>query len=939
MINLRLLSFIAMMLCFSFQAWAQDSPYYNIKASLDPLENQIKVIQKISYTHQKDFATNAIYLNDWNNAYSSTESPLAKRLVEEYNRSFYLSGKSKRGATIIDQIWVDGEITAWEREEDQIDAVKINLPKEIAKGEQLKIKINYTLKLPDAKFTGYGITDKEHYFLENIFLTIAWQNEQGWAPISHLDLEDVPNSKGNYTLAFSLPKHLKLQSNLVRFKTANTAETTTYSFQNKDKKQLLFQIGKEEAYTAISFDGKEVYSNLDTNGLSEAGSRYSLKKIDSFLTNSLGAYPHERILLSQQKYEKRPFYGLTLVPGFLKPFPPQFEFEIKALNTYLHHYLNELLPLHPREDYWLIGGLHTYLMMRYVLEYYPDKKLLGLVLRQPIAQFLLRKYNFKDLNFEDTFIEYHEFVLRRNLQQALTTPKDELIKFNEQIGAPSQMGILINYALAFSDKPIADFIDALKSNLYSGQSLQAFFFAFFEPEGSTFLSTYAQGRKAIDLRFKSIEEEKDTIRFSVEEKSNLRPPFSIGLVKNDSLIKQYPFAASQINQSLSILKEDADYLVLNPQTKLPEFNPRNNWKRLNALGIKPLRFTFVKDLENPKFNQVFYNPRVDFNVYDGLSFGVRLNNKTIKSRPFVFTLEPFYASKEKTLVGSFATSYSRFNSQSDFYLSKINFAGSSFHYDSNLRYSSLFTSINIFKRNRNLRDNKKQLFNLFWQYVDRDENENAVENPNYSITGLNYIFSNKGALDYFTLNAGFEASEQFGKFNFTTEYRHLMRSGRQVSFRLFAGKFLWRNNLTTNFFDYALDRPTDYLFQYNFIGRSETTGIYSQQFIPAEGGFKSRFDRPYSDDFLLTLNTSIGLWKWIEAYGDLGYINQKEQRSRLLFDTGLRLNLVPDFLEIYFPIYNSKGLQAQGPDYQQKIRYVITFDPRTLTQLFSRKWF
>ena len=89
MINLRLLSFIAMMLCFSFQAWAQDFPYYNIKASLDPLENQIKVIQKISYAHQKDFATNVIYLNDWNNAYSSTESPLAKRLVRKCRRCQY----------------------------------------------------------------------------------------------------------------------------------------------------------------------------------------------------------------------------------------------------------------------------------------------------------------------------------------------------------------------------------------------------------------------------------------------------------------------------------------------------------------------------------------------------------------------------------------------------------------------------------------------------------------------------------------------------------------------------------------------------------------------------------------------------------------------------------------------------------------------------------
>ena len=574
-----------------------------------------------------------------------------------------------------------------------------------------------------------------------------------------------------------------------------------------------------------------------------------------------------------------------------------------------------------------------------MIEYYPDKKLLGLVLRQPIAKFLLKKYHFKDLSFEDTFIEYHGFVLRRNLQQALITPKEELIKFNEQIGTPSQMGLLLNYVVNFSNKDIAHFIAEIKSNKLNGPELQEFFFDYFDLNQSTFFKTYATGRKPIDLRFSGSKEKEGQITFSVEEKNNLRPPFSIGLVKNDSLIKQYNFTGKQLNTSLNIAKEQADYMVINPRTKLPEFNPRNNWKKLGGLGIKPLRLTFVKDLENPQFNQVFYNPRVDFNVYDGLSFGVRLNNKTIKSRPFTFNLEPFYSTLEKSLVGNFATSYSRLNSESDFYLTKINLAGSSFHYDTNLRYSSLFTSINIFKRNRNLRDNKKQLINLFWQYIDRDENVNAVQNPNYSITGLNYIFSNKGALDYFTLNAGFEGSEKFGKINFTTEYRHLMRSGRQISLRLFAGKFLWRNTLDSSYFDFALDRPTDYLFQYNYIGRSETTGIYSQQFIPAEGGFKSQFDNPYSDDLLITLNSSIGLWKWIEAYGDLGYINQREQSSRILFDTGLRLNLVPDFLEIYFPLYNTKGLQLQGPDYQQKIRYVITFDPSTLTQLFSRKWF
>ena len=46
-------------------------------------------------------SADTIYLTDWSNAYSSVKSPMAERFVEEYDRSFYLSNKSKLGFTVI----------------------------------------------------------------------------------------------------------------------------------------------------------------------------------------------------------------------------------------------------------------------------------------------------------------------------------------------------------------------------------------------------------------------------------------------------------------------------------------------------------------------------------------------------------------------------------------------------------------------------------------------------------------------------------------------------------------------------------------------------------------------------------------------------------------------------------------------------------------------
>ena len=331
---------------------------------------------------------------------------------------------------------------------------------------------------------------------------------------------------------------------------------------------------------------------------------------------------------------------------------------------------------------------------------------------------------------------------------------------------------------------------------------------------------------------------------------------------------------------------------------------------------------------------------MNFNAYDGILVGTRLNNKTIKSRPFIFVAEPFYSTRERTFVGSFSGLFSKYIENSNYYLKTFSFSSSTYHYDQGLRYRSLGASYSIFKRNKNLRDNRKQALVFSLQYVNREKNVFQNLSPDYNVGSINYIFSNKGALNYFTLIGKTEFSSKFGKIHLTTDYRHLTKSGRQISLRLFAGKFFWKNT-SSSYFDFALDRPTDYLFQYQYLGRSEQTGIYSQQFIFAEGGFKSKFINPYSNDLLATLNAGFGLWKWLEGYLDFGLIKNKNEKSRFLFDSGMRINILPDYLELFFPIYNSNGFELTDKliPYSEKIRFLLTLQPKTLTKLFTRKWF
>ena len=64
-----------------------------------------------------------LYFTDWSNAYSTNKSPLAQRFVEEYDRSFFLTTKSKLGSTSINSVSVNELETHWERLENQCDII------------------------------------------------------------------------------------------------------------------------------------------------------------------------------------------------------------------------------------------------------------------------------------------------------------------------------------------------------------------------------------------------------------------------------------------------------------------------------------------------------------------------------------------------------------------------------------------------------------------------------------------------------------------------------------------------------------------------------------------------------------------------------------------------------------------------------------------------
>ncbi len=415
-------------------------------------------------------------------------------------------------------------------------------------------------------------------------------------------------------------------------------------------------------------------------------------------------------------------------------------------------------------------------------------------------------------------------------------------------------------------------------------------------------------------------------------------PYTLAQIKGNRIIQSLQVTSPKKKGDIKLKRYDADYLVINPKLKIPEFNHQNNYRKLKGTTLKPFKYTFIKDIENPKKSQVFFNPKIDFNAYDGFTLGTRLSNKAFQRKPFSYDINPNYSTRLNELVGSFSVNYRLYDEDSSLYLYQLGFSGSSFHYDENLRYRIYSPSLTVVKRPDDFRSNKREFFYLGLTSVNREFGATPILTPNYTIGNISYTYSNKEAIRLLKVAAHLEISDNFGKFNFDAEFRHLFHDGRTLSVRFFGGKFLWDNTQDTTYFDYSLNRTTDYLFRYGYLGRSDDDGIYSQQFILSEGGFKSRFESPKANDYILATNLGFSLWKWVEVYADFGITKNKDSRARSFYDSGIRINLVPDYLEFYFPIQNSENYVLNDSNYLSNMRFVLTVDITNLKRLFTRRW-
>ncbi len=956
--------FSLLFLFFISNVLSQENEYF-IDAKFNADNRTIEIYQTIDFTNTTSNNLNYIILNDWAHSYSNPSTPLGKRLSEDFTLNFQRSTKNQRGLTTIFSMQSKSTILRYNRLEDNVDLIKVNLANVLKPNEKITITIDYKIKIPISDFTGYGIDKNGNINLSEWFITLAKIIDDNWLIESNLDLNDISLDPSFYKFKITFPSKFELISDF-EIDTINNSDI--YNILTSKKEKRIYNpiiISKNRYFEIFKINNNTVITDIDNISNKKTDSlifkvisyvdkktgnkilsrpsakdsvnfKFILNKTINYVESKLGSYPINNIVLSKFDQNKDPIYGLNNIPEFLNPFERSFIQEFSVLKRIISIYLNNLYPIHKRKNYWQIKGIEVFLLIDYIENYYPELNLIGKFSKLSI----IKNREYSKFKFNDQYSLFDNIISSRNISQSIDYPLDSLTMINHKVINPYKSGLALKMLDDYlGNKNVMKSIYEFSINNKLISSKRTFIDLLYDNNKGkiSWFKDYLNYNNSIDFSIKKVGSKENNHKFLIKNNSLISLPLKITLKDQNNKTE---------NKWLNKFKNDTilnvnsnSKIIINSEKYFSEFNFSNNYSSTSKMK-KKTKFVLFRDFDNNLNNQVYYIPIFDYNLYDGLMPGVSFSNSTPIKRPFTYKIEPSYSTKQKEFLGNMNLKYTDYNTNKNNSLYSINYflGASTFHYKDDLSYNTFFPSVVLAFRDKDLRSNYRQILSMRYISVFREENSNSVEYPNYNILNFKYITANSSVEKAFNFKTDIQINKDFIKSSVTFNFRNYYKTNRQYNVRFFAGKFL-KNNTKDDYFSFSSFRARDYLFSTNLLGRSENSGFYSQQYIGSEGGFKSKINYEYANDFIISLNSGITVWQWIEGYSGIAAIKNLNEDLIFQYESGIRLNLFTDYFELYFPVYSSLGNELNQTNYLTKIRFKISLDPDTLSSLFTRRWF
>lgn len=915
----------------------------SVNAKLSQNKKNLEVRQEIIYHNDSEKPLDSIKLLNWTAAYNKRGTSLVYRKLEDRNNSLHFAKPELLGKTS-DLVITSNENQLVTKNDLSEENLYFVLNKPLQPGESIKLQLHYQIQLPDKKFTGYG-TSENNIALKYFFIVPDHFDPDNISSRNFQDIEESVNFNTHWKVNFDLPANYFAEGNLEQnpinsFNGYLDADPEFVISQNQFQK---IEVNSEDIHTEIKFGytlSPQEIQNLE----------FFLPLQLRFIKEKTGYIP-ERIFISDKFRAKEDFFGNNDISFWkfrFKLFTDAEKADLDYFGIIAKKTLDQSIITDKEDHHWFKNGLKSYLEIQYLKKFYGETKLLGNLPETSILGIRpLKWFHASDVKLLDRYGLAYQYIMSQNLDQKIDEPFSALSNFNDMAISSFETGSLFSFS---ADKMGEEnFNHLIKTYIAENRDREInpeeFLKQLSQKEPSTdYLTEFLKQKNRVNFKLKKFRTKDDSLEIRIAKNTDEAIPVKLETQTRDGERKSYwiETAENERLKTVNLPAENIYKITLNDDYIFPEANYRDNFLYTKGLfsNSKKIKFKLIKDIPNPEFNEIYLNPRIRFsNTYDKFLIGMNFKNQSLFDQKFLYSITPSFSTGTGKLTGSGAVEYSFLPAESIIQSLTFGVSGSYFHYDYDLAYqkASLYSAIRFRK---NPRSTVSRGASFSYNYFQRDLNAKMIaerDYEKYNLWTLGYGYADNQMIHEKSFSISTQGMQDFNKITAEAFYRWEFAPRQKLSLRLFGGYFA-RNETRNSTFDYGISRVSDYSFSYNLLGQSATGGILSQQFVLADGGFKS-FIPGTVNQWITSFNVDTSVWKIFHIYADAGVYKNKNNPAQFIWDSGVKVRVIPDFLEIYFPVQSSLGFEPGFKDYGKRIRYTLILNLSTIINAARRGWY
>lgn len=986
---------------FAQKTYFQQDVAYTIQVSLDDKKHILNGFETLIYKNNSPDALPFIYMHLWANAYKNNETALGKQQKEAGELFFYYAADSSRGYVDSLDFKVDGQSVKIEYDAKNPDIAKLLLLTPLQPGAQISITTPFRVKIPSGQISRLGHIGQQYQITQwypkpAVYDRNGWNQmpylNQGEFYSEFGTYDVFITLPKNYVLGstgdlLDNPEEVKFMNEQVE----KTKEITAY-----DKKALSFPESSSELKT-LHYHQEHVHDfawfcDKRYHVLKgEVELPHTKKKVTTWVmyTNQYAEYWKDAIpyvndaLFYYSKWNGDYTYDVcTAVDGALSAgggmeYPnitvigaaqSAQMLDLVITHEVGHNWFYGMLGSNERIHTWMDEGINSANEERYMATKYPQAKLAAGI---PLAHTL----DMDEYKQKSQYYQFYCFSARQRLDQPDDIHAGDYTELNYGAIVYMKSAVIFNYLRAYLgdslyDKCFQTYFDRWHWKHPMPEDIKAVFTEVSGKNLDWLFEDLIKTDKKLDYKITSVNSTNGW-SIGVKNTGEINGPFVISGLKNGKVITTKWYEGFEGKQQVGFTAGEFDEFRIDQGEWMPEINRKNN--TIDSKGIlkktEPLKLQFIGSLDKPTRTQLFFTPTVGFNKYDKFMLGAAFYNHVLPGKHFEWTLMPMYSFGDKSLVGhadAFFNIWPKVGAQ------KISIGANAnqYHYyslqsadydfivanpDRRLGFTKVAPEIKIdFKKSR-ARSPIDQSVRLRAIWIKSDYQHrfyNGITNEtNYTVRQqentfyeLSYLFENNRSIHPFDFTVKLQSTDNVVKAQLTGNYHINITRRKKIDIRLFAGTFIINEAQGAGPYRFRMSGwgplglgNHDYLFDNTFVGRSETEGLWAQQMVVEDGGFKIYSPVGQSDKWLTSMNVTIPLpfknrWlSMIRFYGDAGLFSTSGiSGAEFVYDAGVQLSPTGDKgpINIYFPLLYSADIKdyydANGLEYKNMIRF--TFD-------------